>query len=91
MAEPSSDPNIAIAVLFERLGNVITKLDELSQKMDNQSVDRDRVLNELEERIVEVEKTLSRARGFMAGIAAGGGAIGGAVASIVANALGGGI
>jgi len=84
------DPQISIAVLFERLGHVMSKLDDLAVKMDRQTVSRDAKIDELEVRIDNLEDSMNRARWFLAGVAAGGGALGGTVATLVAQAVGGG-
>lgn len=86
----SHDPSVAIAVLFERLGHVIEKVDALSRKLDQQDIKRTAALVELEERVENIERQVNGVRWFLAGIAAGGGALGGAVASMVAKMLGGG-
>lgn len=84
------DPAISIAVLFERLGHVMSKLDDLAVKMDKQTISRDAKIDELETRIDHLEDSMNRARWFLAGVAAGGGALGGTVATLVAQAVGSG-
>lgn len=83
-----ADLNVSVAILYERLGHVMTRLDDLSVKLDRQETARGAAMGELERRVAEVESTLLRARWFMAGIAAAGGALGGGMASLVAQALG---
>lgn len=82
------DPAVSIAVLFERLGHVIAKIDDLGTRMDAQTAHRDRKIDELEGRIDHLEQSVDRARWFIAGVAAGGGALGGTVATLVAQAIG---
>lgn len=81
-------PEVAVAVLFERLGHVMEKVDALSTKLDEQDARRSEHLKELEARVVEIESQVSGVRWFLAGVAAAGGAIGGSVAAGVAKALG---
>ena len=88
--DPTSDPSIAIAVLFERLGHVIEKVDALSAKLDTQDSKRTEALQELEDRVEHIEKQVSGARFFLAGIAAAGGAIGGSIAAGIAKMIGAG-
>lgn len=81
-------PEVAVAVLFERLGHVMEKVDALSVKLDEQDARRSEHLKELEARVVEIESQVSGVRWFLAGVAVAGGAIGGSVAAGVAKALG---
>ena len=83
------DPAVAIAVLYERLGHVMEKVDALSEKIDRQSKHRDEMIGELEERIDRVESQFSRIKWFLAGLAAGGGALGGSVAAGLVRLFGG--
>ena len=83
------DPAIAVAVLYERLGHVIEKVDALSLKIDRQSAHRDTIMTELETRIEKIEEQVNRTKWFLAGVAAGGGLLGGSVAGMVAKLLGG--
>ncbi len=83
------DPAIAVAVLYERLGHVIEKVDALSAKIDRQSAHRDSIMTELEHRIEKIEEQVNRTKWFLAGVAAGGGLLGGSVAGMVAKMLGG--
>lgn len=83
-----TSPEVAIAVLFERLGHVIAAVEQLSQKLDAQDRKRGEAFDELESRVEHIEKQVNSVRWFLAGIAAGGGALGGAIAGAVANALG---
>jgi hypothetical protein len=85
---PNGSPEIAVAILFERLGNVVERLDKLDKKLDQHNAARTEVLADLEKRVQHVERSLDRARWFLAGIAAAGGALGGGIAAIVARALG---
>ena len=89
-ADPSIDPSIAIAVLFERMGHVIEKVDALSAKLDAQDEKRTKALSELEDRVEHIEKQVSNVRWFLAGIAAAGGAVGGSIAAGIAKMMGAG-
>lgn len=89
VAIPPTDPTVAIAVLYERIGHVIEKVDALSAKIDAQSAHRDQMLTDLEERVQTIEKQMTGARGFLAGIAALGGVLGGSVAAGLAQMMGG--
>jgi hypothetical protein len=84
------DPAVAVAVLYERMGHVIEKMDALSRKLDAQDKRRTAALDELEERVERIEAQVSGVRWFLAGIAAAGGALGGSVAAGVARMIGGG-
>ena len=86
----SSDPQIAVAILFERIGHVIAKVDELSAKLDAQDTKRTKTLAELEERVEHIENRMTSAGWFLAGIACAGGLVGGGSAAMVANILGAG-
>jgi hypothetical protein len=46
-------------------------------------------MSEMEDRIAKIEVQMSKARGFVFGLAAGGGALGGGVAAALAKAFGG--
>lgn len=87
-ATVETTPEVAVAVLFERLGHVMEKVDNLSAKLDEQDARRSEHLKELEARVVQIESQVSGVRWFFAGIAVAGGAIGGSVAAGVAKALG---
>lgn len=87
-AEMHHDPQVAVAILFERLGHVIEKVDQLSMKLDQQDTNRTRALAELESRVEHIEKQVNGVRWFLAGIACAGGAVGGSVAGAVARMLG---
>ena len=82
-----SDPSTAvdIAVLFERLGVLGAQIEALSDKIDGQSAHRDKAISDLETRVAHIETTVTRARGFVAGIAAGGGVLGGVVSTMMAH------
>ena len=90
MADHNTDPVIAIAVLFERMGHVIEKVDALSAKLDAQDRKRTEALQELEDRVEHIEKQVAGVRWFLAGVAVAGGAVGGSVVAWVAKMLGGG-
>jgi hypothetical protein len=81
-------PEVAVAVLFERLGHVMEKVDNLSMKLDEQDARRSEHLKDLEARVAQIESQVSGVRWFLAGVAIAGGAIGGSVAAGVAKALG---
>lgn len=83
-----SDPQVAVAVLYERIGHVLEKVDALSAKLDAQDKRRTAALDELEERVERIEGQVSGVRWFLAGIAAAGGALGGSVAAGLAKMLG---
>ena len=85
-----SDPQIAVAILFERLGHVIEKVDALSAKLDAQDTKRTAALQELEERVEHIERRMTSVGWFLAGIACAGGAVGGSAAAMVAKMLGAG-
>lgn len=89
LAPVPTSPDVAIAVLFERLGHVITGVEALSKKLDEQDEKRTAALDELERRVEKIEKQTANARWFLAGVAASGGALGGGVAAMMARALGG--
>lgn len=89
VATPPTDPTVAIAVLYERIGHVIEKVDALSAKIDAQSAHRDQMLTDLQERVETIEKQMTGARGFLAGVAALGGVLGGGVAAGLAQMMGG--
>lgn len=90
MTQETTEPSIAIAVLFERLGHVIEKVDALSVKLDQQEMKRTEALEELEERVEHIERQVSGVRWFLAGVAIAGGAVGGSIAAGVARMVGGG-
>jgi len=84
-----TQPEVAIAVLYERLGHVIDRIDKLDQKLDAQNSARAAALAELEDRVESLERDIDRARWFIAGVAAGGGALGGSVAAFLVRVIGG--
>jgi len=84
-----TDPIVAVAVLYERMGHVIEKVDALSAKIDRQSAHRDSIMSELEIRIEKIEEQVNRTKWFLAGVAAGGGLLGGSVAGMIAKMVGG--
>lgn len=86
----STDQSVAIAVLYERLGHVIDKVDALSVKLDAQDSKRTAALDELEMRVERIERQVSGARWFLAGVAAAGGAVGGSIAAGIAKMIGAG-
>lgn len=90
MTEPNltGSTDVAVAVLYERLGHVITRLDGIEAKLDAQDKKRTAALDELETRVEQIERQTSNVRWFLAGIAASGGALGGGVAAMIAQALG---
>jgi len=80
---------VAIAVLYERMGHVIEKVDALSAKIDAQSAHRDLMIQDLEERVDLMERQIAGARGFLAGISTLAGVLGGGVAALLSHMLGG--
>jgi hypothetical protein len=88
VASPPSDPTVAIAVLYERMGHVIEKVDALTAKIDAQSLHRDQMIQDLEDRVEVIEKQITGARGFLAGLAVLGGLLGGGVAAGLGQMLG---
>lgn len=85
-----TDPQIAVAILFERLGHVIEKVDQLNAKLDAQDTKRTQALADLEERVEHIERQVNGVRWFLAGVACAGGAVGGTAAGMVARMLGAG-
>lgn len=83
------DLRVAVAVLYERLGNVISKLDDMNSKLDRRFSHAEAQTAELEKRVEAVEAQVMRARAFVFGLAAGGGALGGLIANALGRALGG--
>lgn len=88
MTTPANDPQIAVAVLFERLGHVMEKVDNLSAKLDAQDKKRTEALDELETRVEAIEEQVNSAKWFLAGVACAGGALGGTVAAGLARMIG---
>lgn len=86
----SENPQIAVAILFERLGHVIEKVDALSIKLDAQDAKRTQALLELETRVEHIERRMTSVGWFLAGIACAGGAVGGSAAAMVAKMIGAG-
>lgn len=86
----NENPQVAVAILFERLGHVIEKVDALSAKLDAQDVKRTQALEELEQRVEHIEKRVTSVAWFLAGIACAGGAVGGSAAAMVAKMIGAG-
>lgn len=83
------NPEVAIAILFERLGHVISRLDDMNAKLDRKFLHAEQQTAELEKRVEKIEQDLTRARGFLFGLAAAGGAVGGSVATALAKVLSG--
>jgi hypothetical protein len=86
----NDNPQVAVAILFERLGHVIEKVDALSAKIDAQDAKRTAALAEVEERVENIERRMTSVGWFLAGIACAGGAVGGSAAAMVAQMIGGG-
>jgi len=86
--EFAAEPQIAIAVLFERLGHVMEKVDNLSAKLDAQDKKRTQALEELERRVEAIESSMTGAKWFLAGVACAGGAVGGGIAAGLARVIG---
>lgn len=89
MANTNTDPQVSIAVLFERIGHIVEKVDTLAAKIDAHQKRETRQIEELEERVERIEKQMLSVRWFLAGVAAAGGALGGGIAAAIAQALGG--
>lgn len=87
MSSPT-DPAVAIAILFERLGHVIEKVDALTAKIDQLETKRATSMLELEERVEHIETQMTGIKWFLAGVAAAGGAVGGSVAAGLARMIG---
>lgn len=87
--DPTQDHAVQVAILFERLGHVMEKVDNLSKMLAEQEAKRVAANNELETRVEHIEQQINGFRWFIAGIAAGGGVLGGVVASAITRALGG--
>ena len=85
-----TDPQIAVAILFERIGHVIEKVDALSATLDAQDMKRTQALGELEARVEHIERRMTSVGWFLAGIACAGGAVGGSAAAMVAQMFGAG-
>lgn len=83
------DPAVQVAVLFERLGHVMEKVDNLGCKLDEQDAKRFMATAELEGRVEHIEKQITGFRWFITGLSAGGGVLGGVIASAVTKAFGG--
>lgn len=89
MPAPPEDPKVAVAVLYERLGHVIARLDDMNAKLDRRFSHAEQQTAELERRVEEIEAQVNRARGFVFGLAAAGGAVGGMFANMISQAIGG--
>lgn len=96
MEQPLHDNAVQVAVLFERLGHVMEKVDNFGKKLDDQEINRAAATTEIEtqigkveDRVAAVEKQINGFRWFIMGIAAGGGVLGGVVATAITQALGG--
>ena len=76
---------VDIAVLYERLGNLSAQIEALSRKIDGQSAHRDKAIAELESRVESIEAQVTRARGFLAGLAMGGGLLGGLTSTLLTH------
>jgi hypothetical protein len=83
------NPEVAIAVLYERMGHVIARLDEMNAKLDRRFAHAEAQTADLERRVETIEKQVERARGFMLGAAAAGGFVGGGAAAALGRLLGG--
>lgn len=86
----TSDPAVAIAILFERLGHVIEKVDALTAKIDQQEMKRTAAMQELEDRVEHIESQMNGIKWFLMGVAVAGGAVGGSVVAGLARMLGAG-
>jgi hypothetical protein len=83
------NPEVAIAVLFERMGHVIARLDDMNSKLDRKFSHAEAQTAELERRVEKIEKQVERARGFMIGAACAGGFAGGGAAALIGQMFGG--
>lgn len=86
---PPEDPKVAVAVLYERLGHVIARLDDMNAKLDRRFSHAEAQTAELEKRVEAIEGQVNKARGFVFGLAAAGGTLGGMIANALGKALGG--
>ena len=82
------DPAVQVAVLFERLGHVMEKVDALGRKLDEQDAKRTVAIEEIEVRVERIEKQITGFRWFITGLSVGGGVLGGVVASAITRAFG---
>lgn len=85
MTPQPTNPAVDIAVIYERLGTLAEKIESLGAKIDRQSAHRDAAIAELEERVERIEATVTKARGFIAGLAMGGGLLGGLASSLLTH------
>jgi hypothetical protein len=76
-------------VLFERMGHVIARLDDMNGKLDRKFSHAEQQTAELERRVEKIEKQVERARGFMIGAACAGGFVGGGAAAAIGQMFGG--
>jgi hypothetical protein len=83
------DLRVAVAVLYERLGHVIARLDDMNSKLDRRFSHAEAQTAELERRVEKIEKQVERARGFMIGAACAGGFAGGGAAALIGQLFGG--
>jgi len=80
-----NNPTVDIAIIYERLGQLAVSIDALSRKIDGQSAHRDQAIAELEDRVERIEYQVTRARGFVAGVALGGGLLGGVASTLLSH------
>jgi hypothetical protein len=83
------DLRVSVAVLYERLGHVIARLDDMNGKLDRKFSHAEAQTAELERRVEKIEKQVERARGFMIGAACAGGFAGGGAAALIGQIFGG--
>lgn len=84
-----NDNTVDIAVLYERMSHIVSKLDEVITSIDTNNVKQVRSSLDLEARLAHLEKQFGALRWFLTGIAAGSGVLGGVVASAVVRLFGG--
>lgn len=100
MTAPRSQPSVArgqypndntvdIAVLYERLGFLMKKVDDGFEDLRVRENERIEFAQALDQRIASVETQINSARWFAIGLAAGGGVLGGSVVAVVSKLFGG--
>jgi hypothetical protein len=81
-------PEVAIAVLFERIGSLAEKIDALSTRIEAAHRSDLERIREVETRLEVVEDKLLASRWFVAGLAAGGGLLGGTASTVLLQIVG---
>lgn len=85
----AASTSVDIAIIYERLGTLSEKIEALGLKIDRQSAHRDKAIAELEERVQHIETQVTKARGFLAGLAMGGGLLGGIASTLLTHWIAG--